>query len=61
MNGTQQFADYVDDNWSVNINTTQKKNVEGVLLLVRRLAQQWKRRLSICSCLMKGIQDNIIK
>jgi len=31
MNGTQQFADCVNDNLSVNINTTQKKNVEGVL------------------------------
>jgi len=36
MNGTQQFADCVDDNLIVIINTTQKKNVEGVLTVSKK-------------------------
>ena len=36
MNGTQQFADFADDNLSVNINTTQKKNMEGVLTVSKK-------------------------
>jgi hypothetical protein len=36
LNGTQQFPDCVDDNLSVNINTTQKKNVEGVLTISKK-------------------------